>query len=315
MGLSIVTPHYNVFDGLKNLYECLQHQTKKDWQWIVVDDFSESAVIEAVEQWINSLGDSRVHFVTNTEKTNASVCRNIGAETATFDVIVFVDSDDIITENFVENRSALTNNFQVFINSAVKDEQDKVHEKRVDHKNYLNAFLSARFIWPITAIVWNKNFFKSLGGFNEDLPRLQDVELAIRALQTNVDYQISDNEIDFYYNVRSIRKRNNFVEPVCKAVVIMVTRLLETQKLSSEQKDLLSGYYFNCIRYLERSGNRSNVMHVKQVLEFFKSNQLVTYYEYIVTWFTLNAFKNGILSGWLLLKINRKLFKPQLNEL
>ncbi len=315
MGLSIVTPHYNVFDGLKNLYECLQRQTKKDWQWIIVDDFSERALIEAVEQWINSLGDNRVRFITNTEKTNASVCRNIGATSATFDVIVFVDSDDIITDKFVEHRSVITNHFQVFINSAVKDEQDKVHEKIVDHENYLNAFLSARFIWPITAIVWNKNFFKSLGGFNEHLPRLQDVELAIRALQCNVDYQISDNEIDFYYNVRSIRKRNNFVEPVCKAVVIMITRLLETQKLSSEQKGLLSGYYFNCIRYLERSGNRSNVSYVTQVLEFFKANQLVTYSEYIVTWLTLKTFKNSMLSGQLLLKINRKLFKPQLNEL
>ena len=314
MGLSIVTPHYNVFDGLKNLYECLQSQTKKDWQWIIVDDFSESAIIDEVHQWINSLGDNRVRFVTNTLKTNASVCRNIGAASATFDIIVFVDSDDIITEKFVENRSVITNNFQVFLNSAVKDEQDKVHEKKVDHENYLNAFLSARFIWPITAIVWNTNFFKSLGGFNEHLPRLQDIELAIRALQSNVDFQISDNEIDFFYNVRSIRNRKNFVEPVCSAVVIMITRLLETQKLSREQKGLLSGYYFNCLRYLERSGNRSNVAHVKQVLDFFKVNQLVTYFKYIVTRLTLNTFKNSMLSGQLLLKINRKLFKPQLNE-
>src|SRR5690606_4012527 len=165
MNISIITPHYNDMEGLRHIYDCLSKQTLSIWEWVIVDDVSETNIQHEVSLWHKSIEDNRVRLVFNSTKTNASVCRNIGVENATHENIVFLDSDDSITQQFIANRQVVFKDFAVFMNTAVIDKDERTQNMPKVEAPYLNYFLKAQFIWPITAILWYKPFFNSIGQF------------------------------------------------------------------------------------------------------------------------------------------------------
>ncbi|WP_052184218.1 glycosyltransferase family A protein [Psychroserpens sp. Hel_I_66] len=310
MSVSIITPHYNDFKGLKQIYKYLREQTYTAWDWVIVDDKSDSRAQIEIDNWYKNLEDVKVQLYLNTKKTNASVCRNLGAELAKSETLIFLDADDKITPKFLSHRDIKFLDFAVFKNTAVYDSEKGEIPLYDAKKNYLNYFLSAKFIWPITAILWDKNFFKSLGGFHPELPRLQDVELAIRALLKSSNYCIVDKPIDFYYCVNPIRERKNFVQPVCDAVYLFVSKLLQKKTLTKHQLSLVSGYYFLCLRYFERSGSKSHIALVRRNLILFYHKKHISFFTYLLGSITLKFYKINFLTGKQFIRISRVLFKP-----
>ena len=47
-------------------------------------------------------------------------------------------------------------------------------------------FLAHQLPWAITCPIWKKDALLAIGGFDESLQRLQDVDLAIRLLLNNM---------------------------------------------------------------------------------------------------------------------------------
>lgn len=312
MHISIITPHYNDVEGLKYIYNCLCNQTLNEWEWIIVDDDSENALKHELGKWYESINDSRVKLINNTTKTNASVCRNIGADAASSNHLVFLDADDMISENFIMHRQVSFTDFAIFINTATIDKNGVIELSAKVDEEFLSYFLKAQFIWPITSILWQKSFFNGIGQFNNQLPRLQDVELAMRALQQSKLYKVVDTPVDFYYKVKPIRERTNFVKPVCEAVYLLISKLLNVESLNTHQKSLLSGYYYMCVRYLERSESTKNIDLVFRNLKLFYNKKLLNLYKYVIGYFILKTFTLGLLSGKQFLRLNRFLFKPNL---
>jgi glycosyltransferase involved in cell wall biosynthesis len=308
--LSIVTPHYNDLRGLKQVYTCLLKQTDAVWEWVVVDDWSDAEVRVGLIDFFENLGDTRAQIIMNRAKSNASVCRNVGAEKAKYDHLVFLDSDDVISEDFVANRRIKFNDFTVFKHTAVLNANGTEEVLESINDGYLNCFLQARFIWPITAILWKKAFFNAIGQFHSKLPRLQDVELAIRALQHSTNYQVIDNPVDFYYRVKPIRERRNFVQPVCESVYLFVSELLDTTKLDKYQMKLLTGYYYLCAKYLERSESTTDIAYVEKNLRLFYNKGYIGIFKYLLGLVILKLYHYKLISGTLFLKLNRRLFKP-----
>lgn len=311
MSISVITPHYNDPNGLLKVYKCLLEQTQALWQWVIVDDLSDTTIRDKVRNWHQGIKDDRVKLICNPQKSNASVCRNLGAETALYENLVFLDADDIITPSFIANRQIEFKDFAVLKNTAIIDQKQEIQFSAEITGNYLDYFLRAQFIWPITAIVWKKTYFNSIGQFNPRLPRLQDVELAIRAMQNSENYIVVDNEVDFYYNVKPIRSRKNFLKPVCDATYIFIDELLHTQNLNQYQLSLLSGYYFMCTKYLERSESRKESHLVFRNLKLFYKKGYVGFFQFLIGVISLKLYKWQVFSGIQFLRVNRYVFKPK----
>ena len=314
MSLSIITPHYNDFEGLKRVFSCLLEQTSTDWEWVVVDDLSEDAIIEKVKNWIKNLGDKRIQLITNSKKTNASVCRNLGADAAQNDLLIFLDADDYISTDFVANRHVEVSEFVVFRNSAVVNKEHVTEVRPNKSKDYLNYFLKAQFIWPITSVLWNKTFFNAIGQFHSGLMRLQDVELSIRALQIGSKFTVVDNTVDFYYRVKPIRERQNFVKPVCDSVYLFISELLDTSPLSKFQLSLISSYYYLCTKYLERSESLDDIKLVQRNLNLFYKKNYIHSIAYSIGFIILKLYAWRLVSGDLFIRVNRYIFKPKKSE-
>lgn len=99
MKFSIVVPLYNAEQTLAVCIDSIKNQTYKNFECFLIDDGSSDATIKKCGAKI--AGDDR--FVLITQKNNGvSAARNIGVKKATGDYIVFVDSDDWVEPNLLE---------------------------------------------------------------------------------------------------------------------------------------------------------------------------------------------------------------------
>lgn len=309
MSISIITPHFNDFKGIKRTHERLQKQTTPNWEWIIVDDFSDAKTIKQLEDYFSTIKSNQIKLILNTKKANASVCRNIGIDNATNSHLVFLDSDDVISENFVANRMIDVEDFVVFKNSNIIDEKGNNKPAPTASSNYLEHFLQAKFIWPITAILWDKSFLTRIGKFNPDLKRLQDIELSIRALLKSKLYKIIDNEADFFYCVAPINVTKRPVRVICESVNYLIKNLATNYKLPKEQKRLVKGYYFLCVRYFNRSKNKKDLVYVKDSLKIFYKLKYISLLSYLKGLFTIYLYKLNLMSDDFFIRINRFFYK------
>lgn len=97
--ISIIVPVYNVEKYLSKCIESILHQTYKNWELILVDDGTPDNSGKICDEY--ALNDSRIKVF---HKANGGVssARNLGLEKASGNFIMFIDSDDWISENCLE---------------------------------------------------------------------------------------------------------------------------------------------------------------------------------------------------------------------
>ena len=103
--VSIIVPVYNVE---KYIYECvdsLLNQTYSDTEIILVDDASPDACPSICDEY--ALKDTRIKVI-HKENGGLSDARNAGLDIATGDYVLFVDSDDYIVSDMVEQLMYMT---------------------------------------------------------------------------------------------------------------------------------------------------------------------------------------------------------------
>ena len=93
MKLSIITPYYNTLEYTKRLAEVLEPQLNEDIEWIIVDDGCN-------EKELDKLKARVIHLEKNSG--GASKPRNIGIDNAKGKYIGFIDSDDMVTEDYIQ---------------------------------------------------------------------------------------------------------------------------------------------------------------------------------------------------------------------
>lgn len=92
MLLSIITPYYKTLEYTKRLAKVLEPQLSDDIEWIIIDDGCK-------EKELDKLKAKVIHLPNNSG--GAGKPRNIGLENATGKYIAFIDSDDMITEDYI----------------------------------------------------------------------------------------------------------------------------------------------------------------------------------------------------------------------
>ena len=97
--ISIIVPVYNVEDYLEECLESIKNQTYTDIEVILVNDGSTDGSKEICERYCQQ--NPRFHFI-NQKNQGQSVARNNGVAVSTGEFITFVDSDDVISEKYIE---------------------------------------------------------------------------------------------------------------------------------------------------------------------------------------------------------------------
>lgn len=108
MKISIVIPVYNVEKYIEECLLSVYNQTYKDIEVIIVDDCgSDNSITIAKDASRQFEGQYKIIFLKHEKNRGLSAARNTGIISCAGDYIYFLDSDDYITADCIENLVAL----------------------------------------------------------------------------------------------------------------------------------------------------------------------------------------------------------------
>ena len=90
--VSIVVPVYNAGQFIAETIHCVQAQTYRAWELLLVEDGSSDGSREIIQQ--KCAEDERVRLVVQEENGGAARARNRGVQEARGQYLCFLDADD-----------------------------------------------------------------------------------------------------------------------------------------------------------------------------------------------------------------------------
>lgn len=104
--VSIITPCFNAADFIAETIRSVQNQTFADWEWFIMDDFSDDASVSIIAEFAQL--DARIKLLPLKRNSGAAIARNMGIALAKGKYMTFIDADDVWSPNFLaENVSRI----------------------------------------------------------------------------------------------------------------------------------------------------------------------------------------------------------------
>lgn len=302
---SFIVPVYNTEKYLKKCLDSLVNQTYKDFEIIVVNDGStdkSSSIISKYQKKYKNI------IVIDKENEGLSMARNRGVQKSSGKYIIFVDSDDYVSNKLLEEVDKKIDDSDILrFQIATEDEGytkiNEYHEEGFESMCGYDAFKnlsSYHFVEPAWCYVIRKNYyienkfsFKK-GVYHEDFGLIPYVIYKARKVKS-IDF------IGYYYIQRngSIMNNNDYKKTVKKAFDML--EQYKTMRLFAKninRKNNLDDYFLSYI---------SNSVIVK-ARELKKDERKV----YINELKKLNVF-DGVLVNTRIRRFKKYLMKHNLN--
>ena len=105
--VSIVTPVFNAREYIKETIDSVLAQTYQDFEWFLVEDCSSDGTEAYLQELLDTLGDSRIHYVKQPSNMGAAEARNRGVDLTSGRYLAFLDADDLWLPDKLERQLSL----------------------------------------------------------------------------------------------------------------------------------------------------------------------------------------------------------------
>ena len=186
--ISVVMPVKDASSTLKDSIESVLNQTFKDFEFLILDDFSDDKSMEIIQRYKQL--DSRIKVFKNkknlglTKSLNKLVSKSCGS------FIARQDADDIsVKTRFEKQVRALLNSDYKFVVSRAKSLQSNKLIPKFSY--YLPDRIVAKYKNPFIhgTLMINKNTLLEVKGYDESYYYSQDYELFRRLMSKKVKYK------------------------------------------------------------------------------------------------------------------------------
>lgn len=187
--VSIIIPTYNRADVITRSINSILEQTYQNFEVWVVDDASTDDTDDIVTQ----IEDSRVHYVKCEKRVGANGARNIGIQNSQGDYLAFQDSDDVWEKNklaeqinFFREHEDIDVLFCRYSKQFINGMQEVIPDSRfseTDINRNIEDILAGGNVIGTPTMIARRKCFVLCGMFDENIPRFQDWELALRFVQ------------------------------------------------------------------------------------------------------------------------------------
>lgn len=278
--VSVVIPNYNRKDELLRAIDSVLEQSLKVVDILVVDDCSSFDITSFLnESYGNKIEEFSIKCIRNEVNKGAAASRNIGVSNAQGTLIAFLDSDDYWDKTKLEKQVKLfhskSNLDLVYTNQVLKEDGQMIpSDKHLINDNLASALIQGWTAPNTSTLMFKKESFLKLDGFNEDLKSCQDHDLwfKVAKFEFNIDFIdealstfVLDSSDRISYN---LKKRMNGVYSflgIWKSFIIV-----------NSSKKVFASFQRN---YFYRTSLPIFVLMVKEK-NFFKA--LSIYYKYLV---------------------------------
>lgn len=211
--ISVIVPIYKVQDFINECIEAIVNQTYSNLEIILVDDGSPDSCPIICDDWAKK--DSRIKVI-HKQNGGLSSARNAGLNAASGEFVSFVDSDDFLCKDALENLyDRIVENDKICIVSGMiyryQDEKTSVFRKewQISEEKIMtaNEFFLATMRQTVSYTVWNKLYRKTVvdrirfreGRNNEDTLFMYDLGKNIHKQDV---YVVDIPKYVYYYRYR-----------------------------------------------------------------------------------------------------------------
>jgi glycosyltransferase involved in cell wall biosynthesis len=212
--VSVIIPMFNRGELVLETLTSVFKQTYSNYECIIIDDHSTDNAFNLVKQF--SAGHPQ--FIVRSRqsaKKGACACRNEGLDLATGDYIMFLDSDDLLSENCLGDR--VTKMLEhpecdfVVCQIGIFKHEDYVvthYYSSLKHDDDLEAFLNAEG-WQTSSTFFRAQFINKYR-FDEDALSWQDVDIHLRILLDKPRYRkFPESQPDVYMRHSGFERISN----------------------------------------------------------------------------------------------------------
>ena len=184
MEVTVVVPVYNAGALLAEQLDALQRQTFKGlYEVVLADNGCTDGCLDEVR---SGRGGVPVRIVPATEKGGPSHARNTGAQAAEGEWLAFCDADDVAAPTWLDALHRVRHDFDLVAGSIEVGRLNPPEIVLARGTSQVEAELPVgpcRFLpYALSCNLFvRRSTFASLGGFEEDLPYDEDVDLSWRA--------------------------------------------------------------------------------------------------------------------------------------
>jgi hypothetical protein len=183
--VTVVTPAYNVAKYIGEAVDSVLRQTFTHFEYLVVDDGSVDESIKVVKA---HAGDDPRFRLVQGEHRGLSAARNVGIREARGEYIAYLDGDDRWHPKFLERQVALIESLPanvgaVFCRSRIILENGTVvffQWQRAGSYDFDDFLVGSNPARNGSSLLIRKSCFKDVGGFNENLQHVEDLEMWLR---------------------------------------------------------------------------------------------------------------------------------------
>ena len=193
--VSVVVTCKNEERKIENCVRSLANQSYSNFEIILIDAKSTDGTLEKASNltsFAKSHKNCKRYLVISAQATPAQA-RNAGVRTAHGEIIAFTDADCVAEENWIDNLMKHVANGKMVggpnilqhpARSMITDAIDSVLSSYLGSGGS-SQFLSIKKVSEVSHLATcnmaiSKKLFEEIGGFNEDLRYVEDVEFAIR---------------------------------------------------------------------------------------------------------------------------------------
>ena len=193
---SIVIPCFNREHWVGRAIDSSLSQTLKDLEVIVVDDGSTDNSILT----IRSFG-SQVRLIRQENRGPASA-RNRGLNAATGDFVLFLDSDDYIESNSLENLVNVSQSSDIVFGPFAFERNGEIFNR--SHPEITSNAFEFAYKWvcgqfvPTCSVLWRRSFVEAIGGWQNSALRNDDGEIVLRAIILGARFSFANAGFGFY---------------------------------------------------------------------------------------------------------------------
>jgi glycosyltransferase involved in cell wall biosynthesis len=238
--VSIIVPVYNREKLIIATLESVAKQTFENWLCFIIDDGSTDNSQVIIEEFIKN--DPRFIFLKRdaTRKKGASTCRNMGLEQAKTKYIQFLDSDDLISKNKIEEQMAFLKEEDEYTIAICKwgtfTEEYTLFEELPSYAtfpnlpNFLNALTQSKGYFPLHSYLIPKKIIEYSGYWNEHIHLNDDGEFILRLISHAEKIIFAENAIA-WYRTNTVGNLSNFNNKLNVKNAILSWKVIECNLL------------------------------------------------------------------------------------
>lgn len=237
--VSVIVPVYN---GEKFIEECIKNvlnQTLEEFELIIINDGSTDNTLDICKR--NSEIDKKIRII-NQENEGVSSARNKGIEQSNGEYICFVDCDDKIEENYLEElyNTCEENNVKISCCTIESiDNKGNIISSRFMENGYYKKIDALDELFKFRGLNWGpcgKLFHKSLIKGNLKFPNLhvyEDLSFVYKAIYSSEGIYFTNKCKYYYIHRQNVGAMDKFIKYPTTDVIAISYEILEFIKKQS----------------------------------------------------------------------------------